>query len=362
MDYKKIAQYLLPYGYIYNRYNRISKMEALLNEFNDSDIIDLTSTVESKFKTIVSVQGFGYSGSGAVVDLLREYSNCQVIGYVSVEGSKTARSKSMAEVDFIRLAGGLFEIEKYMESNNLFHDDALIHRTLSVIESSCLFRVPELRPYFLSFLKSIIDFSLPNLSQAYYNAYLKMPRSRASIYFLKKMPLLEFRKMCGNFLNAIFNYFYTENTDFFVADQLFSDFEFDMDRNKQYTPNLKCIYIPRDPRDLYAWTNYKKVEWIPQGLESFIKWYKIMYSHLFTPKKDSLIVRYEAICLDYDKEYKRIVDFLGLDESLHANKKECFNPDASSKFVNIWKKSEMPKHDFDVIKKELSEYCCSLVD
>ena len=362
MDFKKIIQNLLPFGYINSRYNRIDKVEALIKNFSDSSIIDFSVPIKSKFKTIVSVQGFGYSGSGTVVDFLREFSNCQVIGYVSVEGSKTSRSKSMAEVDFIRLAGGLFEIEKYMESNNLFHDDALIHRTMNLFESSYLFSVPELRPYFLSFLKSFIDFSLLNLSQTYYNAYLNMPRTRSSIYFLKKMPLVDFRRLCGNFLNGIFNYFYTDNTDFFVADQLFSDFEFDMERNKQYISNLKCIYIPRDPRDLYAWTNYKNIEWIPQDLFSFIKWYKIMYSKLYTPKTDSLIVRYESICLDYDNEYKRIVDFLGLDETLHLNKKKCFNPVASSKFVNIWKDSKMPKKDFEVIKKELGEYCCSLVD
>ena len=362
MDLKKIAQNILPYGYIAKRYNRELKVEQLLRDFKDSDVIDLTVPVESKYRCVVSVQGFGYSGSGAVVDLLREYSNCQVIGYVSVEGSKTARNKSMAEVDFIRLAGGLFEIEKYMESNNLFHDEALIHRTLCLFESSYLFSVPELRPYFLSFLKTIIDFSLPDLSQAYYNAYLKMPRSRASIYFLKKMPLKDYRKMCGNFLNSIFNYFYSDNVEYFVADQIFSDFEFNMVRNKEYIPHLKCIYVPRDPRDLYAWTNYKKVEWIPQDLPSFIKWYKLMYSQLYTPKEDSIIIRYEAICLDYENEYKKVVDFLGLDESLHLNKRECFNPDESKKYVNIWKKSDMPKEDFEVIKKELGEYCCSLVD
>lgn len=362
MDLKKIAQNLLPYGYIAKRYNNISKVESLLNEFSESDFIDLSIPVESRFKSIVSVQGFGYSGSGTVVDFLREFSNCQVIGYVSIEGSRAPRNHSMAEVDFLRLAGGLFEIEKYMESNNLFHDDALIHRTMSLFGSSYLFGIPEIRLCFLSFLKAIIDFSLPDLSHAYYNSYLTAPRTKTSIYFLRKMPISDYRLLCQNFLNSIFNKFSLDNIDFFVGDQLFSDFEFDMERNLGYIPNLKCILVPRDPRDLYAWTNYKKVEWIPQELNSFIKWYKKTYSNLYTHAKESLIVKYESICLDYAKEYKRIVDYLGLDESLHIKKQECFNPEASSKFVNIWKKSEVPHSEFDVLKTELEEYCCSLVD
>ena len=127
MDIKSLLQKVLPYGYIINRYDRVGMVEKCIFESKEYELPDLMKPVESKFDKIVSVQGFGYSGSGAVVDLLREFSNCNVVGYVSVEGSKTARNKSMAEVDFVRLSGGLFEIEKYVESttvqrNFLRHD------------------------------------------------------------------------------------------------------------------------------------------------------------------------------------------------------------------------------------------------
>ena len=74
---------------------------------------------ESKFKTIVSVQGFGYSGSGALIDFFREYPKFAVLGYVDVKGEGggyTPKSMQQSEIDFIRLSGGLFEIEKYLES------------------------------------------------------------------------------------------------------------------------------------------------------------------------------------------------------------------------------------------------------
>lgn len=362
MDIRGFLQKVLPYGYIINRYDRVGMIEKYMSESKEDELPDLMKSIESKFDKIVSVQGFGYSGSGAVVDLLREFSNCNVVGYVSVEGSKTARNKSMAEIDFIRLSGGLFEIEKYVESNNLFHEDALIKRTFCLFSSSYLFRLPELRPYFISFLKAIIKFSFPKLSQSYYNGYLYLPRTPASIYFLEKMSRADYRKLCSNFLNSVFNYFHSENINYFVADQLFSDFEFDTDRNKQYLPNIKTIFVPRDPRDLYAWTNYKKVEWIPQDLESFIQWYKIIYSPLNASIDDSLIVNYEAICLDYDNECKKILEYLDLDENFHLNKKRCFNPDVSKKFVGIWKDSIMPMSDFELIEKGLGNFCCSLID
>lgn len=361
MEIKDIARRILPYGYISQRYNaRNFELERLIQE--SDDVIDLSISELSKFKTIVSVQGFGYSGSGAVVDLLREYSNCQVIGYVSVEGSKTSKKASMAEVDIIRLSGGLFEIENYIDSTNAFHNNALINRTIKLFASSPLSRIPEIQKLYVSFLKTIIDFSIPNLSKPYYNGYLYNPGDQSSIYFLKQMTKEQFRIICGNFLNHIFNYFHSQGCDYFVADQLYSDGIFDMHRNQSYTHNLKVIFIPRDPRDLYAWTNYKKVEWIPQKLEAFIKWYKIMYRNLHDCKSDALIIQYEGMCLDYENECKKVVKFLGLDERMHTSKCQCFNPDSSKRFVNLWKTSNMPTKDFDQIKSELSEYCTSLID
>ena len=274
MKLKSFIRDIMPFGIINRRRLSLKKLviEDMLFNTNEEELIDLTVPVSSKFKNIISVQGFGYSGSGAVVDLLREYSNCFVVGYVSVEGSQTSRKDSMAEIDFVRLAGGLFEIEKYLDNDNLFQNDALINRTIRLFNSAYLFRNPDLQIYFISFLHSIIEHALPQLSKPYYNVSLYDPEARTSIYFLKKMSLQEYRMICRNFLNHIFNYFHSDGIDFFVADQLFSDEAFDLCKLQEYCPNLKTIFVPRDPRDLYAWTNYKKVEWIPQGLQSFIKW------------------------------------------------------------------------------------------
>ena len=364
MRIRSVIRNILPFGII-NRRRLASKrllIEELFFNMKEGDFVDLTIPVPSKFKNVVSVQGFGYSGSGAVVDLLREYSNCFVMGYVSVEGSQAPRKDSMAEIDFVRLAGGLFEIEKFIDNDNFFQNDALVNRTIRLFNSAYLFRNPDLRIYFLSFLHAIIEHALPNLSQPYYNASLYDPEVSTSIYFLRKMPIQEYRAICRNFLNIIFNYFHTEGKDYFVADQIFADEAFDYKKLKDYCPNFKTVVIPRDPRDLYAWTNYKKVEWIPQDLHSFIKWYNIIYSQLKQDQPDSLVIRYEEMCLDYDNQYPKVANFIGLDEKLHLHKLECFNPDFSKKYVNIWKQSEMRKEDFDMIMKELGDYCCHLVD
>ena len=362
MSFRSFVRYVAPYGYMMKRHHKeYDIIESMLLNYN-SDGIDFTKGIESKYKTIVSVQGFGYSGSGTVVDLLREFDNCKVIGYVSVEGSKTSRKRSMAEIDIVRLSGGLFDIEKYIESTNIFHNDALINRTAKLFAHSCLFNIPELRPLFVAFLNQLIDFKLPNLSSHYYNSYLYDSGEKGTIYFMKQMKLQQFRRLSSNFLNAVLNFFYTGTEEYFVGDQMLTDEVFDIKRDKEYLPNLKTIFIPRDPRDLYAWTNYKKVEWIPQDLQGFLKWYKIMYSPLKKDIGDSLVISYEDMCLDYDNQYEKIVDYLELSEKNHKCPKECFNPDVSKKYVNIWKSSPVNKSDFEIINNELREFCSPIID
>lgn len=42
----------------------------------------------------------------------------------------------LGEINFMRLAGGIFEIEKLIESKNMFVNDALINRFISLIDYS----------------------------------------------------------------------------------------------------------------------------------------------------------------------------------------------------------------------------------
>lgn len=363
MSIRSIIRDLFPYRFMIERYKgQYAAMDNYIMP-KDTNGVDLKKDTPSKFKNIISIQGFGYSGSGTIVDYLREYSNCRVLGYVSKEGSKASRKEALSEIDILRLAGGLFEVEKYLDSKNVFINDALLHRMRRNFTSSSLFRtIPEIQPYFVSFFNSMVEYSMDNMSQTYYNSFLTYPCENRSIYFLKQMPLGVYREMSRNFLNNVLNHFHDDNTDYLVVDQMFSDFEFDMVKNQEYLPGLKIVFVIRDPRDLYAWANYNKVEWIPQDLDGFLRWYKIMLEPLDLQTPNALVLRYEEICLDFDKQEKRIIDYLNLDAQKHILPRSSFDPDTSKRFVSIWKHSFMPKDHFDIIKKDLGIYCCEMVD
>lgn len=82
-----IIRDITPYSIIRN--HKIKSLNLFLEEYRqwvESGKCFKLDTV-SNYRQIISVQGFGYSGSGAVVDLLREYPSCQVWGGID-EGIK----------------------------------------------------------------------------------------------------------------------------------------------------------------------------------------------------------------------------------------------------------------------------------
>lgn len=323
---------------------------------------------ESKFKTIVSVQGFGYSGSGALIDFFREYPKFAVLGYVDVKGEGggyTPKSMQLSEIDFIRLSGGLFEIEKFLGSRNNFFNDALLNRTVQLFGSSSLYSNFKIRDLMFRFFAKIAYLRLENLSQPYYNSYTVGLNETPDLYFLKQLPREEYVQLCRRFLNSVFNVFYSQDKEILVGDQLLSDGDFDICRNKEYIPNLKMIMVTRDPRDTYAWAIKRNIEWMGhQSVETFIEWYKNVYSSVNPSNNtlDCLVIRYEDLLFDYDNQEQIINNYLGIAPKEHKLRQKYFRPDYSKRYAGIYK--EMPERDdeFALIRKALPDYCNSLID
>ena len=324
---------------------------------------------DSKYKNIISIQGFNYSGSGAVLDMLREYPVISVLGYLDTEvhkGDKATKGMKLSEIDIIRLSGGLFEIEKYLDSDNHFFNDALLNRTVKCFESSSLYRYSEeIRDLLYRFFANITSLRIENLDQPYYNGYLVGLNEIPDIYFLKKMSKDEYYELCKNLLTSIFNAFYQNGKEYLAADQLLSDHEYNYTRNKSYIPNLKTILVPRDPRDTYAWAVKKNLPQMEHNtVERFITWFKNMYVNV-NPTEEKVgcqIVRYENLVLDYDNQEKKINTYLELESADHQLRQQIFNPAFSKRFVGIYKNMKGYERDFDIIREELSLYCNPLID
>lgn len=357
MNIKRFIFYCIPYKLAIDRKNRnkyfekdyLKYHEAGLNKEFDTSLL---------FQSVVSVCGYGYTGSGAVIDLLREYSDCKVIGGVDKEGSATSKKEAVGEIDILRLAGGLFEIEKYIGSNNPFHNDALINRLIKLFDDSPIINFSDNKEYAFSFLNNILDLVLPNLSRSYYNLHLKDSLDEtSSIYYLKNMSVTEYRHTCRCFLYSLLNSFNEVGKDVLVADQLFADMEFDAKRDLEYLPCLKTITVYRDPRDVFEFACAKKIQWIPYySVDKYIAWLEIQYRK-FNSRQDILNIRFEDLVFDYESCVGKIEDYLAIDSKCHIHEKLNFNPKLSCQNIGIWKNSLQEKQIFKKIEDAFPLLC-----
>lgn len=357
INYKELFLNCLPYG-IGTKLLRYRHSKRSIIHY-DRTLPDLKEST-SYFKNIVSVQGFGFSGSGAVTDFLREFSNCLVLGSIDSEGSLTEGNKNVnGEIDFLRHAGGLFEIELYLNDNNLFFKDAVMKRFVKLVNSDMMFHDSRMKLLVNQFYNQLIDFEINTKGHNDYNAHISnalYPDSNIKV--MKNIELAQYRSLCRRLLVEMMNTFYEEKYDFLVLDQLCGDFNFDFDKYSMYIPNLKMIVVYRDPRDTYAYALMKDVPWIPHdNVQSFIKWYGISKRELNFDSKRYLIVRFEDLVLNYEETSKQIIHYLCLDIKNHLLPLCSFDPKQSIKNISIWKKMTNYSEDMYMILKTFPEMC-----
>lgn len=317
-------------------------------------------TDNSPFEVVVSVQGFGFSGSGALVDLLREYDSTFVIGSVDYEGSLATRDQHCVEVDILRLAGGLFEIEKYLGSNNIFQNDALLHRVMAQIENSDIYMsLSAVRPYFYEFFYQISEVLTNSPQWQYYNAYLDY-KGVNDIFYLKDITLKDYRNLCRKLLNSLFSIIKGDSmSSILVLDQFVCDMEFDMTRYLDYVPNLKVIAVYRDPRDIYTFAIKDNVEWIPHNnVDVFIRWYQMMIRNFDVNEKEKYhVVQFEQLIEDYETAVKSMEQYVGLDASSHIRKNSCLNPSVSRQNMYLWTQNTLDEASYVEIQSKLNQLC-----
>ena len=175
---KKMIYPLVPIGYFEYR---DKKRENSFNYFwgsykkyklNEDELIK-GGIPERNYKQVIAVCGFGYSGSGAVVDLFAECDNCLCVGDSDENTFDKVDVTIGYETDFLRLAGGLFEIERYLGCGNFFLNDALLNRFVKCVESFPPFKQDErIRVCFFEFFDKITELKIADLKWNAYNSFL----------------------------------------------------------------------------------------------------------------------------------------------------------------------------------------------
>lgn len=357
--WKKVGYSLIKNGVIYRNGESIQEISH-----------DLTETTGLKRSPkLICLTGFGYSGSGAVADLLSEYEGVSVQGYVDKNCS--LRTNSGMEFDFLRHAGGLFDLEAAMLSLNPFLQDAAVKSFLALVayyyyDHRCTYRRP-LQVEARRFLDRVIDNVIPTPNGFEYNPHLRMlgdkgfdllygrAAMRQAIFSLRMMRRNEFRSIAKDFLLSMFSQMASE--DRIVLDQIVSDCTADIDRYREYLGPMKLIAVYRDPRDVYATGIKLKEDWIPHKIEPFVNWYRKQVE-LYTKLNDAdyLLLRFEELVLNYDKSVSDIEQFLGLAPETHLHHKGGFDPSISVRNVGVYK-SQIPESEAMAIASELKEFC-----
>lgn len=313
--------------------------------------IEITSKTGG-YQDLICLGGFGWSGSGAVLDLLDEYENVTVripIGGDSIE-------KHCPEFDLIRCAGGIFDLERAFGTSNIYIRDAAVRLFLAEVRHIYLTTKGLFGDDFLvqtrDFLNHILLYKTPNRSGfGFCPSLAALGRSAENLvfgdcdvagasgflFYLKDLTVVEFRAFAKEYLTDILKSIPSQR--FLVLDQVLADYSGDVKRYEEYLGPIRLINVYRDPRDVYAMKLKNPViDWIPEEVDFFIKWYRtVVTPSLMVRNNHFLLLRFEDIVNSYEETVRKIENFCGLDPSWHVRKFSHFKPDVSRQNVGIYK-------------------------
>jgi hypothetical protein len=335
---------------------------------------------------IVNVCGFGWSGSGAYIDLLREYEEV------------TFPTKSEWEFNFLWVPDGLYDLElKLCHKHCRIFDSALaINRFLAIAKEygenySRYDKVLKTSFYQLceDYIKQLVDFRLEGYTLIHklhpsnkdrvirqYNRFISVLNSRHLIskellYTLhidnyKQMMVSynpeRFLDITQNFVSSIINRVRKDKNKILVLNQSLPP---DMPQlfDHYFSECHKTIVVRRDPRDQYILI--KKLKGIsrpvPTEIDDFILFYKKTIGETILPDSDTLLsIQYEDLIYNYISTIKKIENFLGLKS--HNRKMLFFKPEDSINNTQLVKIYPEFQEDVQRIEVELKPYLFNFED
>lgn len=338
------------------------------------------------FHKIVSIDGFYFSGSGAVVDLLKEFNNTSVFSFEDDFETKTpSYEKSYGEIYFY----SLFHLNKLRQAfiNKDIHlFDQSIKRIIweyyCLRQNKCLihiqspfYKTEEFKNYSEDLLLNILELTeedknfIKSVPDFYFPVHVKSPspqicvkgtstffeklkkdfnfsfqKDRHYLYQVKKtLSLEQFDSFLIDYLKKIFTYFDNVNnqqSSLIVLDQLLC--RQNICEEKNLLQDAKQITVIRDPRDMYYWINTQYVDFDKLELNTWINTTNKEFTNI-KQSENRLVIILEDLVFNYDITVKKICNFLGLTVEQHINKYKYFDPEISKHSIGVWKKYPIPE-------------------
>lgn len=323
---------------------------------------------------VVGVCGLGFTGSGAVIDLLKEFQDIQIQD--GDEFGITYRPDGLEDLSYHLLSKrsrymscdvAIYRFKKYVQ--RLFGPRTSLGRGISET-------VMKLTDEYISDICQVTWFGTWGFD-AYYHSRLynsikghfALPlvaklEKRISItgYPYRKMYLSispkDYYERTRQYVSDLIKVMGYDENKVLVMNQLFAG-----DSPQSSFPffnNPKAIIVDKDPRDLYFLGKFEvhnQCAWMPTNdVESFIKYYKTIRSSLKMQDNNILYVRFENLVYEYKSTISKIIDFLNLSETKHIESLKYFNPNLSKNNTQLFRKYPAFKEETHRIEEELSDW------
>ena len=323
---------------------------------------------------IISVSGMGYTGSGAVKDILTEYNVIQ--------------ADDKLEFNLLYIPDGIVDIEAHLMDYvaRFQSSDAAIKRFIKLVEllnsPRGEFRVATHNKFY-------------NLSMKYINAITQvewygrwdydrlhesqMERTIRYRFLQKVYPIFEKKRAKDIHLlidkKMYFSIkpenFYDESRNYIKS--LLKEMGYDLskplvldqavpfnnpEKYEKYFDELKVIVVDKDPRDLYLLIKKiirSKASWFPHDrVEDFVKYYKVMRENVNHEPDFVLSLHFEDLIYEYDKSINKIKEFLNIGEPDRPG--TFFKPQESINNTQLFNRFPDMQGDIEYIEKHLAEY------
>lgn len=335
---------------------------------------------------ILDITSFGWSGSGAYHDLLREFDNVEF------------PHKGDWEFSILWDVDGIYDLENKLCTKRcrIYDSDIAINRFLHRIKMcskvdelgyKSIYKNNYLYERSSNYINSLIgiefkarsfnDWIYPskydNIIQLYNKIIRKILFNRITnkiiktkykhIFFNHNPHLMKVSYKPSNFLNEtqdyiqdLIDYTRTDKNKIYVSDQMLPPDNPEI-FYKYIKEPLKSIIVRRDPRDTYI-AMKESIPFpypIPRNVNEFIWFYKtIIGSSTLENNDNRLSLNFEDLIYEYDKTIYKLKQFVEIGN--HINPKIKFNPNISKNNTQLFNLFPQYKEDVKKIEIELKEF------
>lgn len=329
------------------------------------------------FDMILGICGYGYTGSGALISLLKEY-----------DGVSYLYNKGVQEFTLSYISDGLEDLEYNLVSNPSkgTRCDNAIYRFKLLVDfyerNYNRFTKGQFRELSYDFLDELIQVKWKGVRVFEYQRswkrlffYFQASVSKVLRRFginVRLLPLHEryISIFPDNYLNCTRNYLEKVLGGNHEKDCLLLDQPFSIGNplhSMRFFNNPKCIVVDRDPRDLYVMVKHvykKNALFIPSDtVENFINYYKRVRDDRLWNDSDLIYrVQFEDLIYKYKETVKGIEEFVGPLLGKHSSMKTLFNPSVSIANTNVYSYYPEDSEAINKISHDLNEYLYSFPD